>query len=181
MAYPPVLSKRDFVRRYAAGEFGNHSPTWNTLEELQLSNYTGRLHLRNRHKPGGKGMYNLQMREAVLLWAVMANRDEFYCSGMAPHDKGTLQGELMLTERGPYLLYNLQKVPMRNGFAVEQRHAYGLRALSIIKTYLCPNSYEWLQILLERYPGHCVEFSSFSVNWGTLPNYNTCFWEVRSY
>ena len=33
MSPRPVLSKRDMVTRYRMGEFGNHSPTWNTPDE----------------------------------------------------------------------------------------------------------------------------------------------------
>jgi hypothetical protein len=62
------------------------------------------------------------------------------------------------------------------------QHAHGLRASGLIKQHLCPNSQEWLEMLLERYLEHVIEFSTYSRKWGTLwPSYNTVFWEVRAY
>jgi hypothetical protein len=44
----PVLSKRDFVRRYSQGEFGNASPTWNHVSDWGRAGYKGLVHIRNR-------------------------------------------------------------------------------------------------------------------------------------
>ena len=59
--------------------------------------------------------------------------------------------------------------------------ARGIMALALLRRYLCPNSYDWMMTLLDRYPDHIVEFNTYSVNWGVLPGFNTAFWEVRLY
>lgn len=183
--YPPVLTKPDFVKRYKAGEFGNASPTWERPEdvdqELLKYNYLPLFHLRSRAK-GGDTFYNLPLPYAYKRWLKMPNPQDYYLSEMAPHEKGLVQGEIMQTERGLYLLAVDATLPMRD--AMRQRmvtHNYGLRALSILKNNLCPSSQDWLEVLLDRYPGHVIEFTSFSVAWGTLPRYNTVWWEVRKY
>ncbi len=181
--YPPVKTKSDFVRRYKAGEFGNHSPTWNTLKEFHRatpSNSKGLFHLRCR-TPGGATYYNLSESEVDYYWHKV-NPTDYYISGMAPHDKNLIQGEVQTIYGDLQLTCStVPNKPMRDALAEHTQLARGIIAVSILKHFLCPNSYEWLNILLSRYPGHVVEFSTFSVNWGTLPNYNTSFWEVRLY
>lgn len=191
--YKPVLTKRDFVRRYKAGEFGNASPTWNTLKEflhdhlISVCHYLdykfkeGNVyHFRNR-VAGGKTYYNQTGQEIINLWNGVDRPGDYYCSEMAPHHKGTIQGELGYVAGDLCLTYNTQQLPMRDGFAVETKHKQGILAWLLLQDYMCHNSFYWLKHLLCEYPGHVIEFSCFSTNWGTLPHYNTVFWEVRSY
>lgn len=176
----PVLTKADFVRRYKAGEFGNHSPTWNTVKELAASNYQGLVHLRNR-VAGGATYYDLQPNAAMTRWRKMTNPQQFYCSAMAPTSKTLIQGEVQLHPGGMYLFYTTVAKPMRAALATCADGAYGIIAGCILRRLMCVNSWEWLQYLLDAYPDHVIEFSTYATNWGTLPNYNTVFWEVRRY
>ena len=174
-----VLSKTDFVRRYKAGEFGNHSPTWNYPSELETAEYTGKVHLRSR-VPGGVSYYNLSVWEALKRWWPKGSR-EWYCSGMAPHEHNLIQGEL-LVDAGWHLTFSdVVGKSMREALAIGTKRAEGIIAISLLKHYLCVNSWDWLQLLIERYQGHVIEFSTFSTYWGTLPRYNTVFWEIRAY
>lgn len=188
--YPPVLSKIDFVRRYRLGEFGNCSPTWDSYDDWAANGFQsttpGQLyHIRNR-VAGGPTFYNVPESELSFRWHDLVFRgtkpETLYISAMAPHDRGTIQGELMQSERGSlYLLYTRGKKPMRDALAESSHEARGIVALTLLKHYLCPKSYDWLQVLLSRYPEHVIEFSCFSVEFGTLPGFNTCFWECRLY
>lgn len=178
----PVLTKRDFVRRYAQGEFGNRAITWNTLGELFASDYSGLVHLRNR-AIGGKTWYNISPAKALRLWSSASSLDDWYCSAMAPHEYNLLQGEVQQAwDGGLVLTYSRAlALPMRDALQASCLTATGLMVVSLLRQYLNPVSYDWLQELLDLYPGHVVEFSAFSRKWGTLPQYNTVFWEVRSY
>ena len=181
--WPPVHTKRDFVRRFALDEFGNHSPTWNTLQEYLAANYNGGLiHLRNRIA-GSKTWYNVAPNDVDLYWqealASGLTPKDLYISAMAPTEKTLIQGEILQTHEGLNLYYTKVAKPMRDALQEQSDTAVGLRATLMLRHYLCPNSYEWLQVLLDRYTGHVIEFSTYSVNFGTLPHYNTCFWEVR--
>lgn|SRR5437868_5487340 len=192
MEFPPVRTKTDFCRRYLLGEFGNHSPSWDTYEEFlkEWIDFNGYLvadykedprlyHLRNR-VAGGITHYNLQWPVAASRWWEQEHKDSWYCSEMCPTAKTILQGEVMETERGLYLYSSTLALPMRLALSLGE-HSYGIIAVTLLRQHFCANSYEWLMTLLERYPGHVVEFTTLSTNWGTVPHYNTVFWEVRNY
>jgi len=181
----PVLTKRDFVRRYAKGEFGNASPTWNTIGEFTRADPRGELfHIRNR-VADGPTWYNKTKLGVFATWAHLkltgVPTDSLYISAMAPTHKTLFQGEVRQSEKYLDLRYSTVVATMREALAKQQYHTNGIMAVWALKYYLCPNSYEWMHYLLDSYPSHVIEFSTYSVNWGTLPNYNTVFWEVRKY
>lgn len=182
----PVLTKKDFVKRYQAGEFGNRSPTWSCLEWLQIPSKSrlGRFyHLRNQ-VAGGATYYNLNCWRMVEWMNRIRGkeRDSWYISEMAPHDCGLIQGEVQRQVGGLYLRYNMARLPMREGFdQTNTWHAWRLTANQVLQRYLCHRSYDWLGYLLEEYKDHVIEFSTFGVDWGTVPGVNTVFWEVRKY
>jgi hypothetical protein len=186
MDYPPVLNKADFVRRYAAGEFGNASPTWQTLNDWlwdtqwQRGQENDCYHIRNR-VAGGKTFYNIPWHQLDQEWNQLSNPKQWYISAMAPSTKTLLQGEVMQAPWGLELTYNTEPSPMREGMAKAAKYTRGLPAFLLLQRFMDPNSYDWLWALFERYPDHVVEFSSYSVKWGTLPGFNTVFWEVRKY
>jgi hypothetical protein len=105
-----------------------------------------------------------------------------YVSEMAPTSKTLFQGEVMQGDRwGLELTYSTVVATMREALREQTRTANGVEALYLLVKYLDCNSFEWLFELFRRYPSHVVEFSTYSVEWGTLPGYNTVFWEVRKY
>lgn len=192
MEYLPVLSKRDFTRRYAAGEFGNASPTWHEFDHFEAyakkayptsadaSHSEQKYHLRNRIA-GGTTYYNQSAYSAYYLWFNQPNWNDWYVSAMAPTEKTLFQGEVVYLENGINLFYTTVAKPMRDALRERSHQVSGIIAVSLLRYYLCPNSYDWLQVLLDRYPAHVVEFSTYSTEWGTVPGYNTVFWEVRNY
>lgn len=205
-----MLSKQDFSRRYKAGEFGNASPTWDTLEEfkattLDLDSLRGRtatdaelksrwgygknqrFHLRNR-VIGGPTHYNLTSKELCDLWYQNINSPNWYCSAMAPTARTVIQGEICRSSQclvyGGYPLYFLGtevKKPMREALAEHQFEHHGFWAIRYLQSKMRSNSWEWLNHLLDTYPDHVVEFSVYAICWGTVPHYDTVFWEVRKY
>jgi len=192
-SFPPVLSKHDFVLRYARGEFGNASPTWLDPEtfkaEAEKKERKRLYHLRNRFA-GGVTYYKQEYLEAYQKWRASANPSDWYCSLQVPkhvEESLLIQGEVTQAEPGSgqcglYLYYTTVKKPMRDALRECPREASGILSTLLLRYHLCPNSYDWLQELLTRYPFHVIEFSAYEVKWGTLaPSFNTVFWEVRSY
>lgn len=188
---PQVLSKRDFAPRYMAGEFGNHSPSWNTVEAFLAYGMTfprnervpGKYHVRNR-VAGGATHYNLNWSTAVARWLEQEKAEQWYCSQMVPkevEDTLLLQGEVMQSPNGLALYYSTALGPMRTSLAKGGTQVYGVEALMRLQNALDCNSYNWLTVLLDEYPFHVIEFSAFCRCWGTLPNHNTLFWECRLY
>jgi len=175
----PVLSKKDFVRRYKAGEFGNASLTWDTIAEYLASDYQGLVHLRNRLK-GGSTVYN-QTREQIN-GRCYGPGEDWYVSAMAPHDCNLLQGEVQQGVWGLELYCSpVVGAPMREALHECSFSLRGLSALQILQAKMNDTSWQWLQYLIEAYPQHVVEFSCFSRCWGTVPGFNTVYWEVRRY
>ena len=176
----PVLNKRDFVRRYQANEFGNRSPTWEVEDWYNWEHQPGLFHLRSRIA-GGPTFYNLSNLECVGHIQHIDNFDDWYISEMAPTERTLIQGEVQRTAWGIYLRYTRVPLPMREALAKQQDHVWGLAAKLLLQKYLCVRSYEWLEYLLDTYPCHVVEFSTYSICWGTVPGMNTVFWETRLY
>lgn len=180
----PVLNKQDFVRRYAAGEFGNASPTWNGLDEFLADGYTGLVHVRNR-VAGAPTWYNIPARDVAATWRKALETgygsEQLYISAMAPTTYTLFQGEVLQSAHSLDLLYTTVAKPMRDALRQWSRHVSGIVAILLLRYYLCPNSYDWLNYLLTAYPAHAVEFSTYAIKWGTIPGFNTVFWEVRLY
>lgn len=196
--FKPVLSKRDFTKRYAEGEFGNASPTWHdpssfalslatpvlihtTGFSVNLSKVTRKFHLRNR-VAGGSTYYDLKASEVLSRWEEQKDKSQWYVSEMAPTELTLIQGEVMQCEQGSIsLFYSTIAKPMREALALGGVQQRGIIAVSLLRHFMDTASYEWLQLLLERYPDHVVEFSTYDKCWGTVPHRNTVFWEVRKY
>jgi hypothetical protein len=189
----PVRSKRDFVRRFAAGEFGNRTPTWDTPEQLHqfYMGYTirglrvpGLYHLRNR-TAGGQTYYGLQWDECLIRWRTENDPSGWYVGQMIPDDLEKtllLQGEVYRSEYGLALYYSTVPKPMRPSLLEGGTQVYLEAARSLLRWALNNASYEWLEYLLDAYPNHVVEFSAYPRPYGTLyPTYNTIIWECRRY
>jgi len=179
----PVLSKDDFVRRYAASEFGNHAPTWDTLDDYLKSGYEGLVHIRNR-VAGGPTYYDVKAEDAIATWAKATKQqpsEMWYISAMAPTEKTLLQGEVQRGIWGLELTYTRVRKPMREALAEECYTAGGLSVSILLKNVMDVWSWEHLERLLDEYKDHVVEFSVYEEPWGTVPGYNTVFWEVRAY
>jgi hypothetical protein len=180
----PVLNKRDFRRRFIRNEFGNRGPTWNSLAEYQASGYRGLVHIRNGAVAGGQTFYNVGSKNVSHVWAkaLKLQPTGWFVAAMAPHDKGTIQGEIRRSVDHLDLVYCSAKLPMREAMNKGPiSNINGVMAEQVMKYYLNSNSYEWLQYLLTAYDDHVIEFSCFSVPWGTIANHNTVWWEVRKY
>lgn len=186
--FRPVLTKRDFVQRYKAGEFGNASPTWNSFEDFMEhskiyqtyweATQSPKYHLRGR-VAGSETHYNLSAWEVAYKWFRKSDRELWYCSAMAPLH--LLNGELMRRHDGLYMFYSTVRKPMRDSLKEGGREAHGLTVKLILEQFMNVASYEWAMALLDRYPDHVVEFTVVDRCWGTVPGFNTLFWEVRKY
>lgn len=196
--WSPVNTKADFVRRYKSGEFGNASPTFDTPKEYLESGFhgSGLIHIRNRNRNSGNSYYDVPPEEFDTRWRMACEHappDSYYISMMAPTEKTIIQGELQYTnsarlcqgkkigDPGLEFYYTTVKKPMRYALQEESHTVDHITAKGLLQLYMNNKSYEWLKELLDRYPGHVIEFSVYSVEWGTIPGYNTVFWEVRNY
>jgi hypothetical protein len=140
-------------------------------------------HVRNRIA-GGQTWYNIHGRNLVGVWnsaCDLVGEKNLYISAMAPTEQTLFQGEVQRSERYVDLQYATLAKPMRDALRERGKSVGGIIAVSLLRYYLCPQSYDWLQYLFDAYPDHIVEFSTYSVEWGTVPGHNTVFWEIRQY
>lgn len=178
----PVLTKQDFYRRFYAGEFGNHGPMWSSLEAWRESRYDKPIAIRVL-SVGGRCDYNIAAQD------VEQRTEDFMRDGwtdlnwsaMAPTERTTLQGEVMRSSSGLELFASRVRLPMRDALRSGGFRASGLRAQMLIASHLDASSREWLDHLLDTYPDHVIEFSTFAIPWGVAPHRNTVIWEVRRY
>lgn len=193
--WKPVLTKRDFVRRFNSGEFGNRTVTWNHIDSALLSmsfgdiRETDLIHIRNRIA-GGRTWYNVPAKYLADVYRneVLASGlepQQVYFAQMAPTARTLIQGELQQADindgrHGLELLYTTVRKPMRDALAESQRFVSGIIARELLRHYMDAGSFDWMNVLLERYPGHVIEFSAYDVRCGTL-DMNTIVWEVRRY
>lgn len=181
----PVLSKKDFVRRYSLGEFGNRSPTW---DEPPQERRDGLFHIRNR-VAGGATYYDLSWDDLLDNWhrlAVTEDMSQWYVSQMCPTEHTILQGEvaprpLVAAQDLWILTYTTVRKPMRQALADCTLHASGLAVRDMLQRTMNEYSFDWLCELALRYPFHVIEFTVLDIEWGTVPLHNTLFWEVRKY
>ena len=174
-----IKSKSQMYELYHRGAFGNKNRNWLTLEDYLTSQFQGLVALRETEKVGGKCYYNL-CREGVLSH-VHEFPKGYNISEMLPSDKLLLQGEVQRDEQGLYLFYSKALAPMRDALKQSPQHTRGLAAHLLLQNYLDSSSYEGLLELLDNYPNHVIEFSTYNCKVGEIPNRNTVIWEVRQY
>lgn len=184
---PEIPDKKTAYDHFLRGGFGNKPQTWNSLEELDGSGYYGEVVLRYKGI-GGKDLpqygIHLSIAEAATVakqWFSQGARPALLAINEAASDHDlTIQGEVMQTIEHYALFWSDEKTTMREAMK-NGRQAYGREALALLKRYLSPSSYEDMQELLDMYPSHVIEFSSYRYNVGGCRGRNTFIWEVRNY
>lgn len=180
-----INTKQQFYNLFKTGAFGNSSPHWDTYKDYLASNYRDIIAIRTR-TPGGRCDYFVPKNEVSERikdfisdgWPL----DQLHYSAQCPEHDGLMKGEVQLTSQGLYFHGSTStELAMRQALIQDSFHLFGFEAHLFIKNRMCPNSWEWLQELFDLYPGHIVEFTTLRYSWGTVPGFNTLFWEVRNY
>lgn len=175
-----ISSKRKFLELYLNDSLGNKFRTWRSLEDF-LTSDCQLVGVRSYERGGPfKMVSRAEIERIVKEWP-----GEYYLNegDYNAQSNATIQGELLVNENG-YNLYigpaNVYK--MREMFTHNlAKQYYGLRARLTMKHYMNDNSLDEVDLLLERYPNHVIEFTCYSITLGNLPRRNTIIWEVRNY
>ena len=177
-----INSKRDFYELFQKGLLGNKPKTYNSLEEILTSDYSGYVSIRSRTKPSFKTLYDIAYHNIEnTLNRFELNPNEVSLTEQIPDDKIIIQGEIMLSSKHYDLTYSTIKEPMKLALAKESIFVQGLKALNIIKNAMNINSYNDLQELFILYPDSIIEFGSYEICLGDKKDRNTLIWEVRNY
>lgn len=189
-----LSTKAEMMEEYRAGRFGNTLRAWPSLDAYEADPTANgvELVLRYQGRPGrqyphyGESIPPTMAREVAAEWVRLGARPELiHVNEGAKEQYLTIQGEVMRSERHIDLRYSTVRKPMRLALAEREEHTYGLRAVSLLRQYMDPQSFEELWELLDSYDDPAVspvvEFSTWSIDQGTCTRRNTAFWEVRHY
>lgn len=176
----PIKTKTDMYWHMKQGHFGNYIPFW-TLEEAEALSDEERMAWHPFSirwlVPSAKTLYNRPFDEIISTLRAVSTPG-LVCA-MAPNGKEVLQGEVQRDAEGLYLFYGTEPGVMKANMP-NFKHARRLEAKMILQHFLDAPSYENMMRLLDDFPDHVIEFSTFSERCGNL-NWNTAFWEVRAY
>ncbi len=180
-----IPDKKTMFSLYMTGRFGNQFRGWRSLDELQRSDYRGKVNMRYADFAGGGRL------------AVKIDQDEIphilaqWMRGGAdirrvsfweetPYAHVVMAGEIMCSPRHYELFYSYVKRAKREALVIAPRHAHGIEAALIVRHMMDGSSYMDLQELFDDFPDSVVEFTIFDRLVGKAGR-NTVFWEVRNY
>lgn len=200
-----IRSKAQFFELWEAGVLGNRTRLWRDpsvafdwgeQESRRRMGFTVRadgygmqraeveIGFRQIGKTGG-GKWEKVPWQRVFETAQQWQREgrKFIMDDGAPDWCRRLQGEICRTYRGlEGYLDTVSQLPMRPAMAAgHMRHCTASVVIALLDRFMDPNSRDDLEALLELYPDATIEFSTFGIDVGVIPNRNTIFWEVRDY
>lgn len=175
-----ITNKKKMYELLRKGRFGNYPRTWQSVEEVLASGFTGEVSLRSLQIGNPVRLYHIPAKE--LAAAVEALPVHHRAGGLTfteapPDHQRMIQGEY----DGDALTYSFSPEVMRVALEKDGHHARGFMARRILQAYMEPGDYEWICDLLTDFPGSTVEFSTFRVPVGTQKGSKMIVWEVRHY
>jgi hypothetical protein len=182
-----IISKTQFFDLWEAGVLGNRTRLWRDPFLCVTDCLDLRIDIvgfRELGKTGGGAWERVPLNKVLITARKWQDAGRKYImDDGCPDDKRILQGEICRTWRGleGFLDTNC-KLPMRPAIAAgHMRHCTYATVNALLDKFMDPSSREDLETLLELFPDATIEFSSFSVDVGVIPNRRTLFWEVRNY
>ncbi|MFH1506144.1 MAG: hypothetical protein ABIE94_04130 [archaeon] len=180
-----ISTKRMSYQLLEARAFGNKLRTWDSIEDMENSDYKGTVTMRHKNVYGGGFIeYRVpvfKISKMVDEWVRRgARKEDITFNESAPDDTLLIQGEVARSWVGYHLRFSTEKKPMRDALK-DCKHARGLQVKMLLQKHLTPSSYEDIQALLEMFPEHVVEFSAYNHCLGDIPGRNAVIWEVRLY
>ena len=186
-----VKTKRQNYSLYFLGAYGNTAIKWGSVGEIIRSGWEGEVCIRST-----RGMDRDKVGYNVPVENLEQKLREYEAQGIPrsvltfnepmPDEFLTIQGEVMRSHEGMRLFYSTVKKPMNEALREKPESAVNFAALLLLKRSLCPSSYDDLMGLLDVFSGDqsktsVIEFSTYSIDVGRIPNRNTVIWEVRNY
>lgn len=187
MNCPRLTSKPASYEALIDGRLGNTLRTWAKLKTLRpvLTSGVPRVSIRYLDWGSKFKAHNVALGELEQTCARLrtqgAEFSKMVFNETPPDTRVRLQTDVMLTTEGWTLFYSRQKnMRHREALALDGQQVSSLRALEILQSALWPSDMEDLRVLMEQYPDHVVELTSFDVAVGKIPHRNTIIWEVRA-
>ena len=182
---PKILSKKENYALYNSGFLGNKPKCWDSIEDIENSDWNGKISVRTKIEGKKLTAYELTFHEAkqkVEEWKSSGISEEKITFNQSmPDHKLRVQGEIMRSFRHLELRYSTLGKPMKKALEDEEKYAKGLKANQLLRANLFARSYDDIIELLNLFPDSIIEFSSYDIQVGNRPNRNTVIWEVRNY
>jgi hypothetical protein len=179
-------SKKKAYKIYEEGILFNRLRVWNSIEDIEKSDYRGLVSIRYKGSSRGTGFYAYKIPVGEL----RSVTDEMRRNGAqinlltfnenAPDEFLKIQGEIMRDIGGLYFFYSNEKQKM-NDALLKGSHMRGLKCQMILHQLMDHVSFEELMDLLDIFKDHVIELGIYSKNLGCIPHRNTIIWEVRKY
>lgn len=176
-----ITNKKQMYRLLKSGAFGNtvrHYPTLDALAADPTVLYVGARCLQVNRPWRLYCVTKAQLLQGLQRKGYAGDGLEFYES--PPDEFRRIQGELMRGPWGLHFRYTFATGPMRLALEAAESNASGLEADMLLRQHTDPACYDWLMELLDTYPDHVVEFTSYSIPVGVLQQ-PWLIWEVRNY
>lgn len=180
------------------GLFGAAFRIWYSVDDLRQDGYNGFLGVREGSGRAGKLVFydsvddiDDQIKQFIC---------PIYCEG-SRYDNIVFSGEVRKTgDDDLQLTYSFEKNNLRdilsgqsisgkidNPNELNDQTKVGLLAAfhrhadMLLRKYLSESSYEDMMALIQMFPGHVIEFTTYNVFVTELSGRNTVIWEVRMY
>lgn len=180
-----ITSKKMFFDLWEKGVLGNRTQLWKDpiecFTDCTLANIKT-VGFRELGKTGGGAWERVPLNKVLITARKWKDAGRiFRMDDGCPDEKRTIQGEICRTEFGLYGFLDTKSIlPMRPAIAAgHMRSCSYATCNALLDRYMDASSRDDLEMLLELYPGHVIEFTSFTVDVGVFPNRNTLFWETR--
>jgi hypothetical protein len=184
-----IANKAQMYRMLIAGEFGNTIPQWMTFDEWDNdpdSLQYDRWGIRSLNPQDKRCEMNVATDDVATYRAKWFPSGHMNISPMVDA-YSRFRGELWDSPTGHRFYgwvdpaYKGGAMPWRWCMRNVAREYTGATLRCMLQHYMNPCSYADFEALLERFPGHVVEFSCLSKSMGKVPGRNTIIWEVRNY
>lgn len=179
----PIRSKDVMYSKLVAGEFGNTCPVYFSVDQWACRPspcHKPLWGIRSHTSGDPRAKLDVPTVEVIDYCRRTFGEHGFNITPMVDHML-TFRGEVYDGPRGIVLFgvagrRELKWRPALRGYG---REFTGSAARAILRAVLNGNSHDDLQILLEQYPGHVVEFTALDRNFGIVPGRNAVVWECR--
>lgn len=182
-----IANKREAVRLFSLGYFGNMVRQWDTFEQLMKDLFQGNIVIRQKERQrGGRGVtiYDVPKDEVSLRIDSLRRRgvkpSTLYFNEAIIPSTVIFQGEIIRNVGGLYLLYSTLPAHMHDALLKEPKHAFGLKVKLLMERYLCYEGLICIFDFLERFVDHVIEFTCCSQALGNL-SWRTIIWECRKF
>lgn len=175
-----IGTKQKMYSLLEAGRFGNYPRMWSSVQSILDSGFNGKISIRSKDIANPVRLYHVPVHELPSRIAALPDSQRY--SGLTfteapPDEYRVVQGEW----DGYNFDYTFAPHPMKIAFEHQRLHANGPKARWLLKGFLEPNDLDWLESLIQDFPGSVVEFSAFSVPVGVIRSSKVIYWEVRNY